>query len=172
LISDTIIKTVRELILALNPFKILLKIPVPWVYVLTYLLGLIPQFIFPISIHSHTVLFFLKTSGVFLFAFGASLAAWSLIIFHKANTTTTPGEKSAKLIMTGPYRFSRNPMYVSLLVAYLGEAGLLAQLWPVIFLPLAFAYVNWIVIPLEEAVLTDDFKDEYINYCKSVHRWL
>jgi len=88
-----------------KPFKILLKIPVPWVYVLTY-------------------------------------------------------------------RFLRNPMYVSLILAYLGEAGFLVHVWPVIFLPLTIAYINLIVIPVEEAQLTEDFRDEYINYCKTVHRWL
>jgi protein-S-isoprenylcysteine O-methyltransferase Ste14 len=155
-----------------NPFKILLKIPVPWVFVLTYIIALIPQFIFPVSVHSTKVLTFVKVTGGILFAVGAFFAAWSLIIFRKANTTTTPGEKSVKLIMSGPYRISRNPMYVSLILAYFGEAGLLAQVWPVILLPLTITYINWIVIPVEETVLTNDFKDDYTNYCKSVHRWL
>jgi protein-S-isoprenylcysteine O-methyltransferase Ste14 len=155
-----------------KPFKILLKIPVPWVFVFTYLIGLIPQFIIPIIVHSPKAIFSVRSSGVFLFAVGAFFAAWSLIIFHNANTTTTPGEKSAKLIKSGPYRFSRNPMYVSLILAYLGEAGFLVQAWPVIFLPLTISYINWIIIPVEEAQLTDNFKDEYIKYSKSVHRWL
>ena len=74
--------------------------------------------------------------------------------------------------MSGPYRISRNPMYVSLTLAYLGEAGFLSQLWPVMLLPLTLAYVNLIVIPLEEEVLKGDFKEEYENYCTRVHRWL
>jgi protein-S-isoprenylcysteine O-methyltransferase Ste14 len=155
-----------------NPVRLLLNLPVPWVFVLGYVVGLIPQFIFPVTIHSQPALTIVKVAGVSVFAVGALFAAWSLIIFHKAHTTTTPGESSKKLVMSGPYRISRNPMYVSLTLAYLGEAGFLTQLWPVILLPLTLAYVNFIVIPLEEEVLKGDFKEVYEDYCARVHRWL
>jgi protein-S-isoprenylcysteine O-methyltransferase Ste14 len=62
-------------------------------------------------------------------------------------------------------------MYISLLLAYLGEAGLLAQCWPVIVLPLMTVYLNRIVIPLEEDILRKDFKEEFKNYCSRVNRW-
>lgn len=51
----------------------------------------------------------------------------------------------------GPYRFTRNPMYVGLIVAYFGEAGLLKQAWPIALLLLTIVYLNYVVIPLEEA---------------------
>jgi protein-S-isoprenylcysteine O-methyltransferase Ste14 len=63
-------------------------------------------------------------------------------------------------------------MYISLILAYLGETGLLAQIWPLILLPLSLVYINFIVIPLEEKVLKNDFKEEYEKYCTQVHRWL
>jgi protein-S-isoprenylcysteine O-methyltransferase Ste14 len=152
--------------------KILLKIPVPWVFVLTYLVGLIPQFLIPVKIHSQEALSSVKIAGVILFVIGAFFASWSLIIFHNARTTTTPGQRSNKLVMSGPYLISRNPMYISLILAYLGETGLLAQVWPLILLPLSLVYINFIVIPLEEEVLKNDFKEEYEKYCTQVHRWL
>jgi protein-S-isoprenylcysteine O-methyltransferase Ste14 len=74
--------------------------------------------------------------------------------------------------MRGPYRVSRNPMYVGLAIAYLGEAGILNQVWPIILLPFTLAYVNWIVIPLEEARLQEVFQDEYECYRKRVRRWM
>jgi protein-S-isoprenylcysteine O-methyltransferase Ste14 len=154
-----------------NSLKILLHIPVPWVFVLTYLIGLLLQVVFPIIIHSQELLF-VKIFGIVLFGIGAFIASWSLIIFRKARTTTTPGERSKKLIIQGPYRFTRNPMYVSLTLAYLGEAGFLTQPWPVFVLPLVLAYVNWIVIPLEEETLKNEFKNEYENYCTHVRRWI
>jgi protein-S-isoprenylcysteine O-methyltransferase Ste14 len=92
-----------------NLIKILLHIPVPWVFVLSFLVGLVPQIILPIRIQSQDTILFIKIAGVSLFVIGAIFAAWSLIIFHKANTTTTPGEISKKLIISGPYRFTRNP---------------------------------------------------------------
>ena len=155
-----------------GPIRKLLHIPVPWVYVLTYLVALIPQLIFPIKIQSQEALTIIKITGLVLFAIGAFFAAWSLIIFHRARTTTTPGEKSTKLVMCGPYRISRNPMYMSLILAYIGEAGFLTQAWPVLFLPMALIYINRIVIPLEEEILKKDFKEVYENNIAGVHRWL
>jgi protein-S-isoprenylcysteine O-methyltransferase Ste14 len=63
-------------------------------------------------------------------------------------------------------------MYVGLILAYVGEAGILGQIWPVILLPLVIAYVNWIVIPLEESKLREVFSEEYDRYRKRVRRWL
>jgi protein-S-isoprenylcysteine O-methyltransferase Ste14 len=100
------------------------------------------------------------------------IAGRSLLIFHKARTTTVPGRASAKLVTWGPYRISRNPMYVGLTLAYLGEAGLLKQLWPVIVLPLVLAYINSIVIPVEEARLKEVLGEDYGHYCSRTRRWI
>lgn len=155
-----------------NPIKLFLYIPVPWVYILGYLAGLIPQYFYPLVVQTLSTRSVIKTCGVLLFVVGALFAAWSLLIFRKAHTTTTPGESSSKLVTEGPYRISRNPMYVSLALAYLGEAGILVQFWPLLMLPVVLAYVNWVVIPLEEVVLKGDFKDDYEEYCRRVRRWL
>jgi protein-S-isoprenylcysteine O-methyltransferase Ste14 len=106
-----------------------------------------------------------------LFAVGAVVAGWGLVLFGKAKTTTVPGKLSGKLVTWGPYRFSRNPMYVGLVLAYLGEAGLLKQIWPVVLLPFTVAYINWTVIPVEEAKLEEAFPDEYKQYRLQVRRW-
>ncbi len=110
--------------------------------------------------------------GVMLFAVGAAIAGWGLAIFYDARTTTVPGEASAKLVTWGPYRVTRNPMYVGLTLAYLGEAALLKQIWPIVFLPLVVAYVSWTVIPVEEARLKEVFTDEYERYRAKVRRWI
>jgi protein-S-isoprenylcysteine O-methyltransferase Ste14 len=75
-------------------------------------------------------------------------------------------------VTSGPYRFTRNPMYVGLTCVYLGEAGLLKQIWPVLFLPLMIAYLNWTVIPLEEGKLTEAFRGDYLEYRSRVRRWI
>lgn len=66
----------------------------------------------------------------------------------------------------------RNPMYVGLTLAYLGEAGMLTQIWPVLFLPLVLIYLNRVVIPLEEQKLTEVFGSAYDDYRRRVHRWI
>jgi len=71
----------------------------------------------------------------------------------------------------GTVSFTRNPMYVGLVLAYLGEAGLQKQIWPVVLLPFTVAYINWTVIPVEEAKLEEAFHNEYKQYCLQVRRW-
>jgi protein-S-isoprenylcysteine O-methyltransferase Ste14 len=154
-----------------NPFRLLLHVPVPWVFVLTYLAGVGLERVFRSSLGRPTspVVGF---AGGALFILGAVIAGWGLMTFRHARTTTVPGERSARLVTWGPYRFTRNPMYVGLTAAYLGEAGMLHHVWPVVLLPCVLAYVNWIVIPLEESRLSEVFRVEYAEYRARVRRWI
>jgi protein-S-isoprenylcysteine O-methyltransferase Ste14 len=149
-----------------------MRIPVPWVYVLMYLIGGALERAWPVRLGQDVSGRVTSTVGAVLFAVGALIAGWGLVTFHRARTTTVPGESSSRLVTWGPYRFSRNPMYVGLATAYLGEACLLRQVWPVALLPLVLAYVNWAVIPVEQARLTDVFAAEYVAYQRQVRRWL
>lgn len=63
-------------------------------------------------------------------------------------------------------------MYVGLTVAYIGEACILHHVFPIILLPLTIAYLNRIVIPLEEKRLREVFREEYEQYAGRVRRWL
>jgi protein-S-isoprenylcysteine O-methyltransferase Ste14 len=151
--------------------RFLLRVPVPWVFVLAYLLGAALESMTRRAISPDTARV-TTIAGVVLFVAGALLAGWGLTIFRSVRTTTVPGEASKKLVTWGPYRFTRNPMYVGLSLAYLGEAGLLKQIYPVLLLPLVIAYVNWTVIPLEEKRLTEVFGREYEAYRSKVRRWV
>lgn len=155
-----------------NPLRLLLKVPVPWVFVLGYLAGLALQFLLPHSVLSHRADWVSTGIGAVLFALGAAIAGWGLALFHRASTTTVPGQTSRLLMTRGPYRLTRNPMYVGLTLAYLGEAGLLRQVWPLAVLPLVLAYLQWMVIPLEETKLLETFGQEYEAYRGRVRRWV
>lgn len=154
-----------------SPVRWLLRVPVPWIFVLAYLVGaLLGRWVrLDISAVPRAVSL---TAGAALFAAGALIAGWALAIFHRAGTTTVPGERSNRLVERGPYRFTRNPMYVGLTLAYLGEAALLRQFWPMPLLVLVFAYLQGTVIPLEEARLREVFGEAYEAYCGRVRRWL
>jgi protein-S-isoprenylcysteine O-methyltransferase Ste14 len=155
-----------------KPFQLLLRVPVPWVYVGVYLIGVAFELLFPLDFVPQAALNAVKISGGLCFLAGAVIAGVSLYRFYKARTTTTPGAISKELVTEGFYKYTRNPMYVGLALAYIGEAGLLVQIWPLIFLPFVIAYVNWIVIPLEEARLSAEFGDAYRQYQSKVRRWL
>jgi len=152
-----------------NPIWFLLQVPVPWVFVLTYLIGAGFERFWPLMRFEATGI---RVAGGVLLAIGAIIAGWGLVTFHRARTTTVPGEVSSQLVTWGPYRFTRNPMYVGLTLAYLGEAGLLRQVWPVILLPFVLAYVHWVVIRLEECKLNEAFGEHYTQYRARVRRWI
>jgi protein-S-isoprenylcysteine O-methyltransferase Ste14 len=151
--------------------RFLLAVPVPWVFVLVYLFGVFLEHVAPLPLRLPPVPA-MSIIGAAVFGVGAALALWGLLTFHRARTTTVPGQRSSTLVTWGPYRFSRNPMYVGLTIAYLGEAALLHHVWPVVLLPLVLAYLNRTVIPLEEGKLQDVFGSTYDRYRAAVHRWL
>ena len=152
-------------------FRHLMVLPVPWVFVLAYLAGVGLEFVL-LGGGTLTGPPLVSDAGMVLFAVGAALAAWAWLIFRRARTTRVPGETSTTLVTRGPYRVSRNPMYVGLAVAYLGEAGILKQVAPVAVLPLVLVYLNWIVVPIEEVRLQQAFGDKYQQYRSKVRRWL
>lgn len=156
----------------LNPIRLLLKVPVPWVFVLGYLTGLALQLSRPHVVPSRGPNGVSVVIGAGLFALGTVIAGWGLTLFHGASTTTVPGQASRLLVTRGPYRLTRNPMYVGLTLAYLGEAALLRQIWPLAVLPLVLAYLQWMVIPLEETKLLETFGEEYETYRGRVRRWI
>src|SRR5689334_19330551 len=121
----------------------MMRVPVPWVYVLGYLVGAGLERVAPLTPRAQ-VPSGVFVAGVILFAAGAVLAGWGWALFHRAGTTRVPGRASVALVTSGPYRVSRNPMYVGLALAYLGEAGMLRQAWPVVVLPVVLAYVRWV----------------------------
>lgn len=153
----------------INP---VMRIPVPWVFILAYLVGFVVQLYLPIPFQSPEIVRISLIVGLILVISGVAFAFSALGIFRKRSTTTIPFETPTSLVTSGPYRFTRNPMYVGLTLIYLGVAGTRAELWPVIVLPLLLAYVNFIVIPVEERHLHDVFGDAYSQYAAGVRRWL
>src|SRR3954471_4582257 len=158
---------------ALHPLRLLLRIPVPWVFVLAYLAGAaVESFLAPRVAPRVLWLPGIRLVGGALLGIGVVIAGWGWLTFRRARTTTVPGERSATLVTWGPYRRTRNPMYIGLTLAYLGEAGLLRQLCPLALLPLVIAYLNWVGIPLEESKLLEGFGDQYEGYRERGRRWV
>ena len=154
---------------AVNPA---MRFPVPWVFILAYLAGVAVQHFVPLAIHSPDISRAMRVGGFVLVGIGIFTAFSALGIFKRASTTTVPFEKPSTLVTSGPYRFSRNPMYVALTLVYLGVAGTRNEIWPLLLLPLVLVYVNFLVIPFEERRLDDVFGKAYQAYGARVRRWL
>ncbi len=150
----------------------LMNISVPWMYVLTFLVGVGLQYLVPLTIYAADVLLIGRIVGIVLIAGGVLLAFSSLGIFRAAHTTTVPFERPSKLVTWGAYRFTRNPMYLGLALIYVGVAGVQTQIWPVILLLLLAIYIDRVVIPVEEARLREVFGEAYEQYCARVRRWV
>jgi protein-S-isoprenylcysteine O-methyltransferase Ste14 len=150
----------------------LLRVPVPWVFVLAYLAGLGVQALLPISGYPASIIVIGRVAGAALALIGGLIAFSSLGSFRRAGTSTIPFETPKLFVTWGFYRFCRNPMYLGLTVIYLGVAALYGHLGPVLVLPLIIAYVHRIVIPVEEARLHATFGNEYDQYRARVRRWI
>ncbi|MGH7651079.1 MAG: methyltransferase family protein [Gemmatimonadaceae bacterium] len=150
----------------------LMRIPVPWVYVFAYLVGVLLQIPWPIRISSPRNALALLVGGLVLVGAGMIVAFSALGLFRKRGTTTIPFDTPSALVISGPYRFTRNPMYVGLALIYVGVAMTRAEVWPMVVLPLLLAYVSFEVIPVEERRLHEAFGDRYDEYMRGVRRWL
>ena len=80
--------------------------------------------------------------------------------------------KTKELITSGPYRYTRNPIYVGMTAVYLSVALLANAAWPLVMLPVVLVIVATMVIGREERYLSRTFGEEYLEYCRRVRRWL
>ncbi len=111
-------------------------------------------------------------SGWLLLAVGASLVLWAARTFSRAHTPIMPFKPASRIVTSGPFRFSRNPMYVGLSLMYLGLSLLMRMVWPILLLPLVLLALFALVIRREEQYLDDTFRKEYAEYRRRVRRWL
>jgi protein-S-isoprenylcysteine O-methyltransferase Ste14 len=110
--------------------------------------------------------------GGVLVALGFSFMMWARILFTSRQTTLFVGRPSTQLVCDGPFRWSRNPMYVGVLVSLVGLA-LWGGTWPLyLAVPVTVLILNSVHIPREERLLREVFGEQYLTYRKEVRRWL
>jgi protein-S-isoprenylcysteine O-methyltransferase Ste14 len=111
--------------------------------------------------------------GMAIFFVGGVPPLWAFRTFRLAGNDLDPlAETNSQVITRGPYAFSRNPMYLGLVVIALG-AAIWAGPWPMLAAPvLVFLTANYVHIPFEEAKLRRQFGEAYEAYAARVRRWL
>jgi protein-S-isoprenylcysteine O-methyltransferase Ste14 len=104
---------------------------------------------------------------------GLILAPSAALLFMKEKTELNPAARENRTLVTsGPFLFTRNPMYLGVSIATLGVA-LMTGFWPMLLAPFAtFATANWVHIPAEEANMRRQFGDGFDAYSRRVLRWL
>ena len=105
---------------------------------------------------------------------GIAISLAGVIKFHQAKTTVHPVklEATTAMVTSGVYRFSRHPMYLGFLLAFMGWATWLSHALAFIFLPFFVLYMNRFQIMAEERTLAAKFGREFTEYQNSVRRWL
>ena len=89
-----------------------------------------------------------------------------------AKTSPNPHRPTTALVLSGPYRFSRNPMYIGLTLLYAGLVTFLQLPWGLVLLPMVIWLITiWVIVP-EEKYLEQKFGGEYLNYKAKVRRWI
>ena len=101
-----------------------------------------------------------------------ALATWFIRTMCGADTTLDVNKPVSSLVQDGPFRYSRNPGYLSLVMIYTGVAILRNALWVILFLPLLLVVTQRELIEREERYLERTFGEEYLAYKRRVRRWV
>jgi len=146
-----------------------IRLPPPIYYVVAFLFGIALEFVFPTNWPSLGV-----RAAVAVLAAGAWLAldGAAMVSFRRAGTSMVPMNPTTALITSGPYRFTRNPMYLGMVFLYLAFAFAFGVMWALAFIPAVIVIVDRFVIAREEPYLERKFGQAYRDYKARVRRWV
>ena len=113
-----------------------------------------------------------RYAGIVIMALALALILWAALLFHRARTGIVPFSPATSLVLGGPYRFTRNPMYLGMAGILLGAAILMGSLSPFAVIPAFMALIAERFIAPEEAMLERAFGRDYLGYKAKVRRWL
>jgi len=141
----------------------------PLLFVGTLAVGLVLHWLMPVHLLPRLVALGMGAAILFL--------SWLLVraaeqAMKQAGTNIRPDQPTLAIVTDGPFRFSRNPMYLASTGLYLAVTLLFNALWPLVLLPLILIALEWGVIRREERYLETKFGDPYREYRSRVRRWL
>jgi protein-S-isoprenylcysteine O-methyltransferase Ste14 len=110
--------------------------------------------------------------GAMVFALALALFAWAITTITGAGSNVRTSLPTTTIVDIGPYRFTRNPIYLAMALGLIGFAIALNSLWLLLALVLFALVIRYGVVAREEAYLERKFGDVYRRYCARVRRWL
>ncbi len=151
-----------------------LKILPPIWFAIFLVAGLALHFLVPASHVFHVSLPYVSViGGAVILCLGFFLPQWASKIFAEEKTEILPTSATNRvLVIRGPYRFSRNPMYLGMTVMLVGITIMLGTVPMFVSAALFFALMNFVFIPFEEEKMRRQFKDAFTDYTSRVRRWL
>jgi protein-S-isoprenylcysteine O-methyltransferase Ste14 len=139
------------------------------IYVAGFLVGVALELAFPIGA---LPLALAVLAGVIGAGLWLALDGSAMVLFRRARTSIVPMKPTTTLVTSGPYRFSRNPMYVGMACLYVALGLSLGVIWALALLPVVLLTVDRLVIAREEHYLKAKFGEAYREYKRGVRRWL
>jgi protein-S-isoprenylcysteine O-methyltransferase Ste14 len=143
--------------------------PPPLIYLGPLVLGLLLNRKFPVPFLPRKMA---RTLGWALLGGGVLLLGWFEWAIRHAGTPANPYKPVSHVVTEGPFRYTRNPGYLSMAMIYTGVAGLANALWAILLLPVALSVIRRGVIEREERYLEGKFGEEYLRYKARVRRWI
>jgi protein-S-isoprenylcysteine O-methyltransferase Ste14 len=143
--------------------------PPPLIYALTFVLSLFLHERIPLPLVPRKVK---NRLGIVLIISAVVPGFLALRKMRSTGTNVNPTQPTTALILEGPYRFTRNPIYLGMTLLYTGIAVLANTLWPILLLPGVLFVMTRGVIEREEAYLEQKFGEQYLTYKAKVRRWL
>lgn len=143
--------------------------PPPLIYLSGLLLGGIVSWFYPFPFLPKTLAIIIGILMIFV-GIGAIALIWKQM--RDVKTNIEPWKPTTAILDTGFYAVSRNPIYLAMILIYLGASCLFNSIWFLPFLPMAILIINYGVILREEKYLEAKFGAEYLSYKSRVRRWI
>ncbi len=135
----------------------------------TILLSVLLNLIWPLHFPR---LAWMKVAGGMLFILGVFLTGWGRRTMMRAGTNVPPHKPTLAIVTDGPFRFTRNPLYVGGTAAYIGLSLGFNLIWALMLLVPMLLVLNWGIVRREERYLEKKFGETYLSYKARVPRWL
>jgi len=148
------------------------KFPPPLLFVAGFVAGWMLHRRWPHHVVPHAWERGAQGLGAVAIATAVGVMAWAFATFIRHRTAIYPNRPAARIVRDGPFRWTRNPMYISMTLLYVGLAFILNALVPLFFLPLVLFLLVTLVIHREERYLASAFGEDYDAYRREVGRWL
>ena len=141
----------------------------PLLYGAALIVILALRWFWPMPIFAHAIALW---SGLALVVFAVTIAMWGRRAMHAAGTNISPLRPATAVVTNGPFRFSRNPLYVSLTLLYLGLTLAFNTWWGIVGLVPLLIVMHYGVVVREERYLEQKFGETYRQYRSTVRRYL
>ena len=141
----------------------------PLLYGVAFVAVLALRWFWPLPILGHVIAFW---AGIALAMIAVAIAVWGSRTMRMAGTNVNPSLPTTVVVTSGPFRFSRNPLYVALTLFYLGLTLALDTWWGIVVLVPLLTILHYGVVLREERYLEQKFGDSYRQYRSSVRRYL